>query len=85
MILKEDGSVDIRIEATSQTPPSEYRLFESYESYLKEKIAAEKKFRARATQQKAYRDAGVCQHCGGAFKKSLFGCKCTQCGMKKDY
>ena len=85
MILKEDGSVDIRIEATSQTPPSEYRLFESYESYLKEKIAAEKKFRAQATQQKAYRDAGVCQHCGGAFKKSLFSCKCTQCGMKKDY
>ena len=85
MILKEDGSVDIRIEATSATPPSGYRLFESYESYLEERHADEKKRRARAAQQKVYRDAGVCQHCGGVFKKSLFGCKCTQCGMKKDY
>lgn len=85
MILKEDGSVDIRIEATSKTPPTGYRLFESYEDYLKERIATEKKRRARAAQQKARRDAGVCQHCGGAFKKSLFGCKCSQCGIKKDY
>ena len=31
-----------------------------------------------------YRSAGVCQHCGGAFK-GLFLKTCTKCGKKKDY
>lgn len=35
-------------------------------------------------KQAAYRTAGVCQYCGGAFK-GLFLKTCTQCGKKKDY
>ena len=29
--------------------------------------------------------SGVCQYCGGDFRKGLFGTKCTRCGKKKDY
>lgn len=28
---------------------------------------------------------GVCQHCGSEFKRGLFGTKCTNCKVKKDY
>ena len=31
------------------------------------------------------RQNGLCQYCGGTFKKVLFGMKCTSCGTKKDY
>lgn len=84
--LKEDGH--IQRFGRSNPPvdfPSGYRLFDSFDGYMKEKLAAEEARKQREQQQKVYRDAGVCQHCGGTFKKSLFSCKCTQCGMKKDY
>ncbi len=51
---------------------------------IKEK---EKEIRIRIEKehkQAAYRTAGVCQYCGGAFK-GLFLKTCTQCGKKKDY
>lgn len=35
-------------------------------------------------QQEQYRNAGVCQYCGGSFK-GLFSKTCTKCGKKKDY
>ena len=35
-------------------------------------------------QQEQYRNAGVCQYCGGSFK-GLFTKTCTECGKKKDY
>ena len=42
--------------------------------------------RQELKKQKAeYREAGVCQHCGGEFKKTLFGYKCVSCGRRKDY
>ena len=28
---------------------------------------------------------GLCQHCGSEFKRSLFGTKCSNCKVKKDY
>ena len=28
---------------------------------------------------------GLCQHCGGTFKKGLFSSKCSNCGKPKDY
>ena len=31
------------------------------------------------------RKKGVCQYCGGSFKKALFGMKCTDCKKRKDY
>jgi rubrerythrin len=36
-------------------------------------------------QMAEYRKAGVCQYCGGEFKKTLFGYKCVSCGRRKDY
>lgn len=84
--LKEDGHVQ-RYGRNHPVVdfPSGYRLFDSYDGYMKERIAAEEARKQKEQQQKAYRDAGVCQHCGATFKKSLFSCKCSQCGMKKDY
>ena len=35
-------------------------------------------------KQKQYRNAGVCQYCGGSFK-GLFTKTCAKCGKKKDY
>ena len=86
LALKEDGS--IQSYGRNYVPlkvPSGYRLFDSYDAYMKERLAAEEAQKQKERQQKAYRDAGVCQYCGGAFKKSLFGCKCSQCGKRKDY
>lgn len=28
---------------------------------------------------------GLCQYCGGTFKKGLFSTECTNCGKPKDY
>jgi hypothetical protein len=51
----------------------------------RERIREERdKERTRQCQQRAWREAGVCQQCGGAFKGLLFK-KCTRCGMSKDY
>jgi len=84
--LKEDGHVqNYGFVRSMVNLPSGYRLFNSYDKLMKDKIAAQKAQKQREQQQKAYRDAGVCQYCGGTFKKSLFGCKCTKCGTKKDY
>ena len=83
LVLKEDGCVQgYGINSAIKKIPEEYRLFDNYDAYLKKKIAAEEARKQREQQQKVYRDAGVCQHCGGTFKKSLFSSKCSQCGKK---
>ena len=53
------------------------------------RITAEQKDREEAethrkAQQAKWRNAGVCQHCGGALK-GFFSKKCTVCGKPKDY
>lgn len=53
------------------------------------RIAAEQKEREEAearrkAQQAKWRNAGVCQHCGGALK-GFFSKKCVHCGKPKDY
>lgn len=86
LVLQEDGHIQhCRGLSSSVEIPYGYRLFKSYDGYIKEKIAAEEARKQREQQWKAYRAAGVCQHCGGTFKKSFFSCKCTQCGTPKDY
>ncbi len=50
-----------------------------------EKEAAEKRKKEEETQKAIYREKGVCQHCGGTFKKGIFFTKCALCGKKKDY
>ena len=53
------------------------------------RITAEQKEREEAethrkAQQAKWRNAGVCQHCGGTLK-GFFSKKCTNCGKAKDY
>lgn len=86
LVLKEDGHVHCCGGLPSSVDiPYGYRLFNSYDRYVKDKVAAEEARKQREQQRNAYRNAGVCQHCGGTFKKSFFSCKCTQCGTPKDY
>lgn len=51
---------------------------------LRKQNEAEEKAR-KEQQREEYRKQNVCQYCGGEFKKTLFGYKCTKCGEKKDY
>lgn len=74
----------------------DFRLFDDFHAMMDsreaeaERIrkAREEERRKRAEEEArraAFREQGVCQHCGGAFKKALFGVKCASCGTKKDY
>ena len=84
--LREDGTlIEKKTSERQGTPAIENRLFENYDAYWKIKEEAEQARQARIQQIMAWRAADMCQYCGGAFKKSLFGCKCSQCGKKKDY
>ena len=79
LVLKADGMVECYRGSSSSSLkiPSDYRLFDSYDSYINQKNDAEKMQAQKLRQQKSYREAGVCQYCGGTFKKSFFGSKCT--------
>lgn len=86
LLLQENGKLEYyRLGHDYIAGSSFVKLFDSYDNYLAELKNAEEAERKKIQQQKAWRDAGVCQHCGGTFKKSLFSCKCNQCGKKKDY
>ena len=77
VVLTSDGYVE-KFECIGRGRISDYRLFQNYDNYINEMIATEK-------AQKERREANICQHCGGIFKRTLFGHKCTQCNRKKDY
>lgn len=64
------GMIDARIDAA--------------EAAVREMEVRRKAEETRARQQAQWRDAGLCQHCGGQFK-GLFGKKCANCGKPKDY
>ena len=86
LLLKENGKLDYySIGHSYIAGSSSVKLFDNYDNYIAELKAAAEAAQKQLQRQKAYCDAGVCQHCGGAFKKSLFSCKCSQCGKKKDY
>ena len=34
---------------------------------------------------KEWKKEGLCQYCGGSFKKGIFAIKCKKCGRKLDY
>ena len=46
--------------------------------------AQDRKSMDRALKEK-WRRSGLCQHCGGTLKHKLFGIRCSQCGIEKDY
>lgn len=58
------------------------RLKAEEQARQREKEKAEAQRRAQQTQ---WRNARLCQHCGGSFKKGLFSTKCANCGKPKDY
>ena len=55
------------------------------ERIRREKEEKERKLAEEETLRAERRSNNLCQHCGGEFKKVLFGMKCTACGEKKDY
>ena len=65
-------------------------LFMEQIRIVKEKRIAEEKrqkelrLKEQKELQEKYRQAGLCQHCGGTFK-GLFSKTCVNCGTKKDY
>ena len=90
--LSNSGAVYITADGYAHYRGKEYKLFDDFDcfrdhdkmiAFKKQKEAEEKE---REEKQRAeYKAQGVCQHCGGAFKKTLFGIKCVNCGTKKDY
>lgn len=75
---------------------SGFRLFDDFHKLMDEKEAEaerirlekeaqERKLAAEEALRAERRSNNLCQHCGGEFKKVLFGMKCTACGEKKDY
>ena len=98
LVLTEDGKIKRYTSSTfyNVKPPENIRLFDSYDGLIEErkqekerkKREQEEAERKRAELAKLHeerRAAGVCQYCGGVFKKGLFSTKCTECGKKKDY
>ena len=75
-VLKKTG--EIHTYGHGQKPgfvfdPNNSCIFENYDQLLEEKA-----------RQKEWRDQGLCQHCGGAFKGVIVK-KCSACQRKKDY
>ena len=83
-VLTEDGRLVV-YGAKNHKIPSNIRLFDSYDKLIAGRVEAEKKKKEREALMRDRRRQGVCQHCGGAFKKGFFSYKCTSCGKKKDY
>ncbi|MBR3816149.1 MAG: TIR domain-containing protein [Clostridia bacterium] len=90
--LKEDGTVvAIGKNTDGQCDISRWKLFDDFgnlEVERKIKLEGRKHIiegKKRIEEQKvAYRQQGLCQHCGGTFK-GLFTKKCSNCGKAKDY
>lgn len=84
--VRQDGS--LRLQDTYQSSSeslTQEKPFENYDTYKQQIDEADRKVQDLIKQVLANRAAGLCQHCGGAFKKTLFGTKCGSCGKKKDY
>ena len=70
------------IQSEKKRKAEERKIAEEKRVAEEKRIAEEKK---RIEEQKvAYRQKGLCQHCGGTFK-GLFTKKCSACGKEKDY
>ena len=95
--LKKDGTVISTDPVTYDDFDKlrEWKLFDNFDNYdcevqteIDKKKQKEyekiKKQEEINKQQEQYRNAGVCQYCGGSFK-GLFAKTCTECGKKKDY
>lgn len=82
-ILKEDGTITTKFSRVNSWVklPSNLKILDSYSEHLngiKEREKINK-------QKEVWRNTGVCQYCGGTFKKTIFSNKCISCGKSKDY
>lgn len=88
-----DNDSDIR---EGQCFGNDFRLFDDFHTMMGGREAEAERIRKAHEEERrkrveeearraAFREKGVCQHCGGTFKKALFGVKCASCGTKKDY
>lgn len=94
-VLTEDGRVFVECNSSFSPIKDEecfgknFRLFDNFHKMLDDREAEAERIRKEreeeARRKAERRQNGLCQHCGGTFKKVLFGMKCTSCGTKKDY
>lgn len=89
--LKSDGTaVAVGENKYGQCKVSGWKLFENIDTLEEERDQKKRLEEKRIAEQKCIieerRNSGVCQHCGGEFKKKLFqGLICEKCGEAKDY
>ena len=73
-----------------------FRLFDDFNKMMDRREAEAERQRKEQEEQERLRKEeekrraerrvqGVCQYCGGTFKKGFLSTKCTACGKKKDY
>ena len=95
-VLTEDGKIIPYDKRLGPDIPGSIRIFESYDQIMTARIQeaerkrkeAEEAERQRLEEEKIHaerRAQGVCQYCGGTFKKAFLSMKCESCGRKKDY
>ena len=74
----------------------DFRLFDDFNKMMDRREAEAERQRKEQEEQERLRKEeekrraerraqGVCQYCGGTFKKGFLSTKCTACGKKKDY
>ena len=98
--LRNDGTVIAACDSSyGQCSVGGWKLFDSlaaFEKKVKEEEAEQakqaallaaklKEEEAERAKKASRRVAGLCQYCGGTFKKSFLQYKCMTCGHKKDY
>lgn len=82
MGLKSDGTlVAVGSKVAGQCKVQGIKLFKNKEDIEQKR----KKMKEEYHKMKEWRSQNLCQYCGGAFKKSLFGQKCEKCGKPLDY
>ena len=94
-LLRKENEEKLRMERQKQEEKQK-EFLRKQEEIMKqrERDEAQRREEARKRQEKieaqkrSYRNQGLCQHCGGTFKKKfLFFTSdiCSRCGKKKDY
>ncbi len=84
-VLTKDGRVHLYGSDSFNKVPSEIKLFDDYDKIFEDRRKEEQRKKEEEELKAKRREQGVCQHCGGSFKKGFFSTKCTSCGKSKDY
>lgn len=95
-LLRKENEEKLRLERQKQEEEKQKELLRKQEEISKqrERDEAQRREETRKRQEKideqkaSYRNQGLCQHCGGVFKKKFIFFTsdiCSRCGKKKDY